>query len=157
VASALSSLLPISTNAVSVTGTYSPSYGLVHSEWSHGARLLTVWASTLRLFLVVASRAVTVLHCLLLLPPRSRSRPIPHRVPSRSLRVADTSTLNDTRVEASEIRQGIPSLRALDDVKLVLAGTYVEVADFHSNRHGHTEATSQVPSGCPEIHCSCNW
>ena len=89
--------------------------------------------------------------------PRSRSGRIPHRVPSRSLRVADTSTSNNTQAKASEIRQGIPSLRAPEDVKLVLAGTYVEVADFHSDRHGHTEATSQVPSGCPEIHCSYNW
>jgi hypothetical protein len=75
-------------------------------------------------------------------PPRSTSRLIPHRVPSRSLRVADTSTSNDPRVKASEIRQGIPRLRAPDDVKLVLVGTYVEVADFHSDRHGHREATS---------------
>ena len=68
--------------------------------------------------------------------PRSRSGRIPHRVPSRSLRVADTSTSNNTQAKASEIRQGIPSLRAPDDVKLVLAGTYVEVADFHSDKHG---------------------
>jgi hypothetical protein len=81
VASALSSLLPISTNAVSVTGTYSPSHGLVHGEWSHVARLLT-WASTLRLFLVVASRAVTVLHCLLLLATKVKvkAHPAPRAV-----------------------------------------------------------------------------
>jgi hypothetical protein len=56
--------------------------------------------------------------------PRPRSGRILHRVPSRSLRVADTSTSNNTQAKASQIIQGIPSLRAPDDVKLVLAGTY---------------------------------
>jgi hypothetical protein len=48
------------------------------SEGSHGARLLT-WASTLRLFPVAASRAVTVLHCLFVLATEVKVKAHPAR------------------------------------------------------------------------------